>query len=101
WLRRPACRFDRGLDLHQSQAGVVEKGLARSGQLDAMNAARQQLGADLVLQIANLPAQRGLGGVEPALGGDREAAFLDHRHEITQMPQFHSRPMPERYALSL
>src|SRR5439155_24832231 len=65
-LRRPACRFDRSIDLHQRQAGVVEKGLARSGQLDAMNAARQQLGPDLVLQIANLPAQRGLGGVEPA-----------------------------------
>ena len=39
---------------------MVEKGFARSGQLDAMNAARQQLGPDLVLQIANLPTQRGL-----------------------------------------
>ena len=53
------------------------------------------------LQIANLPAQRGLGGVEPALGSGREAAFLDHGHEITQVPQLHRRSMPERYALSL
>src|SRR2546425_7797077 len=98
---RPACRFDRGIDLHQRQAGVVEKGLARSGQLDAMNAARQQLGPDLVLQIANLPAQRGLGSVELALGGGREAAFLDHGHEITQVPQLHSHSMPERYAPQL
>jgi hypothetical protein len=97
----PPCRFDRGFDLHQRQAGVVEKGFARSGQLDALNAARQQLGPDLVLQIANLPAQRGLGGVEPALGGGREAAFLDHGHEVTQVPQLHSRSMPERYATSL
>src|SRR6185436_7124290 len=97
-LRRPACRFDRGIDLHQRQAGVVEKGLARSGQLDAMNAARQQLGPDLVLQIANLPAERGLGGVEPVLGGGREATFLDHGHEITEVPQLHSGSMPDRYA---
>src|SRR2546425_476031 len=62
-----------------------------------MNAARQQLGPDLVLQIANLPAQRGLGGVEPALGGGREAAFLGHGHEITQVPQLHGRSMPDRY----
>jgi hypothetical protein len=40
-LCRPACRFHRSLDLHQRQAGVVEKGLARGGQLDAVNAARQ------------------------------------------------------------
>src|SRR6185369_8342023 len=100
-LRRPACRFDRGVDLHQRQAGVVEKGLARSGQLGAMNAARQQLGPDLVLQIANLPAQRGLGSVEPALGGGREAAFLDHGDEITEVSQLHSRSMPERYATQL
>ena len=31
--------------------------------------------------IANLPTQRGLGGVELALGGGREVAFLDHGHE--------------------
>jgi hypothetical protein len=40
-LRRPPCRFDRDIDLHQRQAGVIEKGFARSGQLDAMKAARQ------------------------------------------------------------
>jgi hypothetical protein len=36
---------------------MVEKGLARGGQFDAMNAARQQLGPDLVLEVSNLPAQ--------------------------------------------
>src|SRR6202030_1328966 len=80
---------------------MVEKGLARSGQRGALNTAQQQLGPDLVLQIANLPAQRRLGGVKLPLGGGREAAFLDHCHEITQVPQLHSRSMPERYALSL
>ena len=33
--------------------------------------------------------------MEPALGGGREAAFLDHGHEVTQVPQLHSRSMPE------
>jgi hypothetical protein len=39
--------------------------------------------------------------VEPTLGGGREAAFLDHSHEVTQMPQLHTRPMPDGYARSL
>ena len=56
-LRCFARRLDRGIDLYQRQAGVVEKGLASSGELDAMNAARQQLGPNLVLQFANLPAE--------------------------------------------
>jgi len=46
----PARRFHCGIDLRQRQPGMVEKGLARGGQLDAMNAARQQLGPDLVLR---------------------------------------------------
>src|ERR1700694_2542507 len=77
---------------------MIEKGLACGGQLDAMNAARQQLGPDLVLQVANLPAQRRLGGVEPDLGGRRQAAFLDHGYEISQVPHLHSHSMLERYA---
>src|SRR5882672_377564 len=97
----PARRFHCGIDLRQRQPGMVEKGLARGGQLDAMNAARQQLGPDLVLQVANLPAQRRLRGVEPQLGGRRQTAFLDHGYEITQVPQLHSHSMPERYAAQL
>src|SRR6202049_2739508 len=80
---------------------MVEEGLAGGGQRDAMNAARQQLGPDLVLQVANLPAQRRSGGVEPELGGRRQAALLDHGYEITQVPQLHSHSMPERYAPQL
>ena len=94
-------RFHRGIDLRQRQPGMVEKGLACGGQLDAMNAARQQRSPDLVLQVANLPAQRRLGGVEPQLGGRRQAALLDHRYEITQVPQLHRDSMPERYAAQL
>jgi hypothetical protein len=62
-LRRLACCFDRGIDLHQRQAGVVEKDLARSGQLHAAGSAAQQFDPDLVFQIPNLPAQRRLRSV--------------------------------------
>jgi hypothetical protein len=50
-----------------------------------MDAAGQQLGPDLVLEVANLPAQRRLGSVEAELCGGRQAAFLDDGHEITQV----------------
>src|ERR1700694_704884 len=80
---------------------MIEKGLACGGQLDAMNAARQQLGPDLVLQVANLPAQRRLRGVEPKLGRRRQAAFLEHGYEITQVAQPHSHSMPKWYAPQL
>jgi hypothetical protein len=51
----PACRFDGGIDLHKRQTGVVEESLASRGQLDAVNAARQQLDPDLIFQIPDLP----------------------------------------------
>jgi hypothetical protein len=39
---------------------VIEKGSTRRCQFDAASAAREQLGTDLVLKIADLPAQRRL-----------------------------------------
>jgi len=74
---------------------MIEKGLTCSGQLDAMNTARQQVSPDLVLQVAHLPAERWLGSVEPFLGGGCQTPFLDHGYEITQVPQLHRRSMPE------
>ena len=31
----------------------------------------------------------------------RQTALFDHRYEITQVPQLHRHPMPERYAPEL
>jgi len=42
---------------------MVEKGFARGSELDAADTAGQQLGPDLIFQIANLPAERRLGSV--------------------------------------
>jgi hypothetical protein len=100
-LRRPACRFDRGIDMHQRQAGVVEEGFARSGQLDAMNAARQLLDPDLIFQVPDLPAQRRLRGVQPSLRRLRQAANFGDGDKIPKMSQFHCASMPVRYAPSL
>jgi hypothetical protein len=41
--------------VHKRHAGVLEESLARSCQLDAMNAARQQLDPDLLFEISDLP----------------------------------------------
>ena len=85
-----ACRFARGFDLEQCQPGMIEKGAAGCGELDAARAALQQLDADLQLQIADLPAQRRLRRVQPPLGSIGEAAFLGNSHEIAQMPELHA-----------
>ena len=55
----------------------------------APSLALQQLYADLQFEIANLSAQRRLGGVQSPLGGIREAALLSDCNEITQMTKFH------------
>jgi hypothetical protein len=47
------------------------------------------LGADLQLQVSDLPAQGWLRCVKPPLGRQREAAFLSHRNEIAQMTQLY------------
>ena len=56
-LRRSSCRFGHGVDVHQRKTGVLEKGLARVGQLDAANTPREQVNPDVSLEVADLPAQ--------------------------------------------
>src|SRR5258705_11319446 len=89
-LRCTARGFACGFALKQRQPGMIEKGAAGRGELDATRTALQQLDADLQLQITDLPAQRWLGRVQPPLGGVGEAAFLGHRNEIAQMPELHA-----------
>ena len=76
---------------------MIEKGPPRRGQLDPARTAGQELGPDLVLQIPDLPAERGLRGVQPPRGRIRQAPLLGDGDELAQMPQFHGRPMPARY----
>jgi hypothetical protein len=68
---------------------MIEKDFARLRQLDTAGASHQQLHADFVFQIADLPAERGLCRVKPSFGGNRQAAFLRHGDEIMQMSKLH------------
>ena len=86
----PPRRFDGGLDLHQRQPRMIEKGPAGVGQLDAARAADKQLHADLIFEIPDLAAERRLGGMQPPFRRHREAAFLGDRDEIAKMAQLHA-----------
>jgi hypothetical protein len=83
-------RSDGRLDLSQRQSCMVEKDPTRGGQLDATSAAEQQLRADLVLQVPDLPTEGRLRCVEPPLGSHGEAPLLGDSDEIPKMPQLHS-----------
>ncbi len=48
----------------------------------------EQARADGLFERADLHAQGRLRDMQPA-GGFAEAQFLSHRHEVSQMPQFH------------
>src|SRR6202043_3215737 len=85
-FRRSPRRLRSRLRLSQRQPGVVEKGLAGGGQLDAAHAAADQLDADFVFELADLPAERGLRRVQPFLGRERQAAFFGDRDEKAKMP---------------
>ena len=75
-------RVGRGL---QGEAGMFQEGLTGGGELDAPGGALEQLGADLQLQVAQLAAQGGLGGVQPPLGGKGQAALLGHGDEVPEV----------------
>jgi len=85
----PRC-LSGGLGLRERQPRIVEKDPPGGGQFDAMHAAAHQLNADVVFEVADLPAQRRLSGMQPFLGRERQAALLGDRDEIAKMPQLHS-----------
>src|SRR3984893_12641359 len=85
-FRRSPRRLRLRLRLSQRQPGVVEKGLAGGGQLDAAHAAADQLDANLVFEIADLAAEGRLRRVQPLLGRERQAALFGGRDEIAKVP---------------
>jgi hypothetical protein len=92
-LRGAARGLARGVDLKQRQPRVIEKGASGRGERDATRATLQQRHANLEFEVADLPAQRRLRGMEPPLGGIGQAAFLGNGNEIAQVAQLHS-PLP-------
>ena len=66
------------------------------GQMDAAALADQQLRAQLVLELAHLPAERRLRHVE-VLRRARDAAELGDLGEIVQSPEIQGRPLMARH----
>jgi hypothetical protein len=54
-----------------------------------MRAASDQLNADFLFEIPDLPAERGLGSMEFLLGGDGQAACISHGDEVAEVPELH------------
>ena len=68
---------------------MFQKRSSRRGQLDAANAADHERDADFVFQVPDLPAERGLRGVQPPFGRDRQAALLGDRDEVAKVAKLH------------
>ena len=69
---------------------MIEKGLSCGRKFDAAGVANQKLGADVVLQIADLATEGWLRRVKEFLGSHGEASCFRNRNEIAKMPEFHS-----------
>jgi hypothetical protein len=69
---------------------VVEESPASGRQLDAVRAAIDQLNADFLFEVADLPAERRLGGMQFALGRNRQTAGIGHGNEVSQLPKHHA-----------
>jgi hypothetical protein len=67
---------------------VVEEDAAGRGELDATAAADEKRCADLVFEVANLPAERGLSRIELLFGGKSEASSFGNGHEVAEMSEF-------------
>jgi hypothetical protein len=68
---------------------VIEKYPSGGGKRHAAGLPIEQLHTDLSFQIANLPAQGRLGGVQSPFGGVQQAAFFSDGNEIAQVPELH------------
>src|SRR6185312_2860820 len=68
--------------------GLLEHRGSGIGQGDLARGPVQQVDAELLLELANLLADRGLGDVE-ALGGTAEMQLLGDGDEIPQVPKLH------------
>jgi hypothetical protein len=84
-MNNPARSFTCRFCLRQYDTGVIEKGSTRRCQFDPASAARQELGAHLILKIPNLPTQRWLRRVQHSLGRHRQVSRFRNRDEVAKM----------------
>src|SRR6266576_2270055 len=82
---------------HSLQDGpsLVKKNPARFSEPHGFGAMVEERNAELILEVANLPAQRRLRNVQPR-GSPSHILFLGDGHEVTKVSEFH---MPEHTLL--
>src|SRR5579859_57162 len=82
---------DRPLGLDEGLSGALQELPSGGGEAHLGTGPLEELEPDLLLEVADLPAERGLGDEEPP-GCAAEMALLRDCHEVPQMPEFHRRP---------
>jgi len=85
---QPPKLLARARDLVQDAPSVFEQHLACLGRHHAASGAPEQALPQLDLELAHLPAQRGLRDVERD-GSPRETAQFGHAHEIFELLGIH------------
>src|SRR5262249_10860155 len=78
------------VDHAEDGAAPFQEGLPGWQEPDASGRALEEGRPELVLEAADLAAQRGLGEVEPA-GGAADVALLRHGDEVSDLRQAHHR----------
>src|SRR4029077_6384852 len=86
----PGAQF-RLLDFEQNAAGIAQEQLPRRAQLHPTRQPVEQRKSKLLLQVPDLPRQRGLSDSE-TLGRSSVMLLLPDGHEIAQMAELHSIP---------
>src|SRR3712207_402925 len=77
---------------------ALQQGRARLGQFEAAASPDKELHAELILQLAHLPAERRLSDAQLDRGL-RKTLQLGYLLEISQFPHVHA-PFPSRFACS-
>src|SRR5580704_1134297 len=78
-----------GLSLREHHSSMIQKDSARGREFDATRVPQKKRRADFPLEIADLAAQGGLGGMQSLFRRKLETSGFGDRDEITKMPEFH------------
>ena len=74
---------------------VLDEGLARLGQRQLVDAAREQQRAKLLFEFLDALADRGLSPAHP-LGRARERSLLDDGEKVLELKEIHGCSLPGR-----
>src|SRR3984885_10998174 len=87
------CRFS----LRKHDSCVVKKYSACGRQLNAFCSSYKKWRTHLILEVANLAAQRWLRCMQPPFCGKLEASCFGNRDKVTKMPEFQVPPLLKKH----